>query len=165
MFLRLISVPANSINNTTANNELQYFKEFESMPQHNIPVDAYDPILGDNNSPVKIIVFSDFQCPSCRYFSQVLKDLESNNKGRFHVVFKHFPLDTACNSAIANDVHPRACEAAMAAEAAKQQGKFWEFHDAAFSTDLNKVDETVCSNATRLNLDHKRFEENRISQI
>ena len=70
----------------------------------------------------------------------------------------------ACNSAVGEDMHPRACEAATAAEAAREQGKFWEFHDALYTINLNKGTKTVCSIADSLGLDHQKFETARVSE-
>ena len=48
------------------------------------------------------------------------------------VDFRHFPLDRACNPKIATPVHEAACLAAVAAECAGEQGKFWQYHNLLF---------------------------------
>lgn len=154
-----INVPAN-----TAFNVKQNLSIFLQEPIKNIPIELDDPVWGIATTPVELIVFSDFQCPSCQYFSQIVDELKTKYRGQFHLVFKHFPLGRACNSVITENVHPKACEAAMAAEAAKQQGKFWEFHDSLFVTNLNRVDKSVCTLATEIGLDQKQFEQSRIGQ-
>ncbi len=82
--------------------------------------------LGDPNAPVKIVEFSDFECPYCAQFAtqdwpqirQVFVD-----SGRVYWVFKDFPLD---------QLHPNARLAAQAAHCAGEQDAYWEMHDALF---------------------------------
>jgi protein-disulfide isomerase len=75
-----------------------------------------------------IIEYSDFQCPFCaRFAKDVLPILSSKyvEKGSLAFVFRHLPLNLA---------HPRAAEAAIAAECAGRQGQFWTIHDQLFRT-------------------------------
>ena len=84
-----------------------------------------DPVKGVKNAPVTIIEFSDFQCPYCgRFFSETLPSIEQKyiQSGKVKMVYRDFPLS----------FHPEAQPAAEAAECAKEQGKFWEFHDKIF---------------------------------
>jgi protein-disulfide isomerase len=74
------------------------------------------PTKGPENAPVTIIVFSEFQCPYCARFAPTLKQIEDTYQGSVRVVFKHLPLS----------IHKDAVPAALAAEAARKQGKFWE---------------------------------------
>jgi protein-disulfide isomerase len=59
---------------------------------------------------------------------------------------------------VTKNIHPKACEAAFAAVAANEQGKFWQFHNLLFSVDLNENKETFLSMAKSLNLDTMKFE-------
>jgi protein-disulfide isomerase/uncharacterized membrane protein len=140
--------------------------EYDRSPLQQIPVDENDPVLGNANAPVKIIVFSDFECSSCKLFSGVVKDLNFIYRDKIYIVFKHFPLGKACNPALGNnDFHPKACEAALSAEAARQQGKFWQYHDALFSIDLEKAKpELFSSIAARNKLNVPKFEQVRHSE-
>jgi protein-disulfide isomerase len=58
------------------------------------------------------------------------------------LVFRHFPLDTSCNTLVSRSLHPDACLAACAAECAGAQGRFWEYHDVLFENhdDLERDD-------------------------
>ncbi|HUS73481.1 MAG TPA: vitamin K epoxide reductase family protein [Sedimentisphaerales bacterium] len=105
---------------------------FESGLQHEIPVSDSDPQLGPADAPVTMVVFNDFQCPGCKQLAQTIPGLASKFGDTLQIVFKHFPLDSVCNSLVKKELHPRACEAARAAEAAREQGKFWAFHEALF---------------------------------
>ena len=84
-----------------------------------------DPVIGDATAPVTIVEFSDFQCPFCaRFYEQTLGQIESKyiNTGKVKLVFRDFPLS----------FHEEAEPAALAAECAHEQGKFWEYHDLLF---------------------------------
>ena len=85
-----------------------------------------DPVKGDKDAEVTIIEFSDFQCPFCgRFFDQTFSQIKTNyiDTGKIKFVYRDFPLDS---------IHPQARPAALAAECADDQGKFWEYHDLLF---------------------------------
>lgn len=85
-----------------------------------------DAYLGDKNAPVTMIEFSDFQCPFCRKFmTDTLPQIKKEyiDTGKVKLVYRDFPLS----------FHPGAAPAAEGAECAKDQGKFWEMHDAIFN--------------------------------
>ena len=139
-------------------NPQQLLAAFEKNAKQDIPVGNGDPILGPANAPVQIVVFSDFQCPACRRYAPELHTLAEQYGKKLQVVFKHYPLNNACNPAMKGDLHPRACEAAYAAEAARKQGKFWPLHDKLFATDLQKETNSFNSLAQASGLDLQRFE-------
>lgn len=104
-------------------------------------VTAQDHIEGDVNAPVTIIEYSDFQCPFCGNFArQILPELRTKyvDTGKVRLIFRHFPLNTACNSALSSDLHPNACAAARAAECAADQNLFKEYHDELFLDDSRR---------------------------
>ena len=78
---------------------------------------------GQASAPITIIKFADFECPACKFAARSLTKVLENNKNDIQVYFMHFPLNT----------HPHAEAAAVAAEAASLQGKFWDMHDALFA--------------------------------
>lgn len=85
-----------------------------------------DPSLGNKNAPITMIEFSDFQCPFCRAFwRDTLPQLKKEyiDTGKVRLVYRDYPLS----------IHPGALPAAMAAECADDQGKFWEYHDKIFT--------------------------------
>lgn len=77
---------------------------------------------GSTKATVTIEEYADFQCPPCGGLSGVVKELEKKNADKLRVVFRHYPLK----------MHANAVPAALAAEAAGLQGKFWEMHDHLF---------------------------------
>lgn len=90
------------------------------------PVSADDHIFGDPGAPVKIIEFSDLECPFCKQFHQTMRSAMSLYEGRVAWVFRNFPL---------TQLHSKAMKEAQAAEcAAKLEGNdaFWQYIDAVF---------------------------------
>lgn len=85
-----------------------------------------DPQLGDANAKVTIIEFADYQCPNCRAFwRETLPRIKKEyvDTGRVRIVFRDFPVQ---------DIHPEATVAAIAAECAGDQNKYFELHDKIF---------------------------------
>jgi len=75
-----------------------------------------DVVKGNKEGKVKIIVFSDFQCPYCKKFFETVTTLIDNYKDQVALVYKDMPLD----------FHPQSNNSAMAVHCAADQGKFWE---------------------------------------
>ena len=80
-------------------------------------------VKGPENAKITVVEFSDFQCPFCSRALPTVKQVMSEYKDNVRLVYKHLPLVS---------LHPRAHITAQAAECAKDQGKFWEFHDQLF---------------------------------
>jgi Na+/H+ antiporter NhaA len=80
-----------------------------------------DHIRGEENAPVTLVEYGDFECPYCGQAEPVIRQLLSSQGDDVRYVWRHLPL---------NDVHPNAQLAAEASEAAGAQGRFWEMHDA-----------------------------------
>ena len=76
-------------------------------------------VRGKADAPVTLEEFGDFQCPPCAMMAVFLRKTEEEYGSGLRVIFHHFPLA----------VHAHAREAALAAEAAEKQGRFWEMHD------------------------------------
>ena len=79
-------------------------------------------IRGNPNAPVTMEEFGDFQCPPCGSFATFSEQLLKEYDSRLRIVFRNFPLSA----------HEHAREAALAAEAAGFQGKFWEMYDVLY---------------------------------
>jgi protein-disulfide isomerase len=76
-------------------------------------------VRGNPNAPVTLEEFGDFQCPPCGMLAGPIKQIEHDYQPHIRVIFHHLPLVT----------HQHAREAALAAEAAGLQGRFWDMHD------------------------------------
>ncbi|HSP79100.1 MAG TPA: thioredoxin domain-containing protein [Myxococcaceae bacterium] len=111
-----------------------------------VPVDG-SPMKGNPDALVTLVEFSDYQCPFCSRadgtVSQLLKDYGS----KLRVVMKQNPLS----------FHPRARPAALAALAAGEQGKYWEYHDKLFANAKALNDEDLEKYARELGLDLNRW--------
>jgi len=78
---------------------------------------------GPANAKVTLVEFGDYQCPSCKFYHPVVSELLRRFPEHLRLEFHHFPLI---------QIHPYAMSAAMAVEAAGEQGKYWEMHDLVF---------------------------------
>ena len=80
-------------------------------------------VAGNPDAPIVLTEYSDLQCPACAQFHPVVKDILEQYGNQIRFEYKHFPLIS---------IHPYAVSAARAAEAAGQQGMFFEMHDLLF---------------------------------
>jgi len=111
---------------------------------------------GEPGATVAIVEFSDFQCPYCVQAFRDLRDL-MRSRPDVSLVFRHFPLDAACNENVKHSMHPDACLAACAAECAGRQGRFWEYHDVLFENHEHLERESLFRYARETNLDLASF--------
>src|SRR3989344_8159194 len=105
-------------------------------------------VLGSEDAKVTIVEFSDFQCPACGAAHPVVKQVIKEYGDRILFVYRHFPLLAT---------HQYALKAAEAAEAAGEQGKFWEYHDLLFAKQDNLKTEDLKRYAQELELDTAKF--------
>lgn len=129
-----------------------------STPQYT-DGDATEPAMSDEwvrgnpAAAVKLVEYSDFQCPACKTYSTVLHELADEFGGSVAFVYRHYPL---------YQIHPNADMAARAAEAAGVQGKFWQMHDLLFErqsswSSLLNPTKAFIAYATELGLDATAF--------
>jgi len=116
-----------------------------------------DPMIGRPDAKLQIIEFSDFLCPACHRAAKLNTILLANHRRDAAFVFKHFPLDTSCNSTVSRMVHPGACQIAAATECAHLQGKFWPFNDLIMAKGHLYKPADIDGDAARLGLDMPRF--------
>ncbi len=90
---------------------------------YNAGVEVKAHIKGNPDAAVKLVEYSDFQCPACAQFHSVVKEIVDEYGDQLSFEYRHFPL---------SQIHRLAEPAARAAEAAGQQGKFFEYHDFLF---------------------------------
>jgi uncharacterized membrane protein/predicted DsbA family dithiol-disulfide isomerase len=111
---------------------------------------------GPPGAAVAIVEFSDFQCPFCVQASRDLRELQRAHPD-VSIVFRHFPLDSACNRTLKHTVHPDACLAACAAECAGRQGRFWDYHDVLFENHEHLERDSLFRYARDMQLDIPAF--------
>src|SRR5207245_1076044 len=100
--------------------------EIDRAPLAN-PGAAESVCKGPPDAILEIVEFSDLQCPACREAAWILDGWQSRRRAEVRLCFRHYPLDPACNSEVSHAIHPHACEAAYAIEAAGRQDRFWQF--------------------------------------
>jgi protein-disulfide isomerase len=82
------------------------------------------PSIGQDNAPITIVEFGDYQCPYCEaWYQQTFSQLMAAYPGQIRFVYRDLPLP----------MHAQAVPAAEAADCAGEQGAYWKFHDALFS--------------------------------
>jgi len=116
-------------------------------------------VRGQPRAPVTLEEFGDFQCPPCGTAAGVIGKLEQDYGPRLRVVWRNFPLE----------MHAHALEAALAAEAAGLQGRFWEMHDLLYQnqavwSEASDVRPFFNMYARSLGLDVERFAKDSTSE-
>jgi len=114
-----------------------------------VPVNTMDHHLGAAHAPVTVVEYGVFECPNCKQAAPALKLLLQRYAGRVRLVWRHFPLE---------EVHPHALSAALAAEVAAAQGKFWPMHDLLFDNQQHLKLPQLRRYAERLELDLARYD-------
>jgi len=114
-----------------------------------LPVGGADHILGPSHAPVTVVEYGDFECPNCKQAAPAVKLLLQRFSGRVRFVYRHFPLEA---------VHPHALHAALAAESAAAQGKFWPMHDLLFENQSHLKLPALRRYAESLELDMTRYD-------
>lgn len=120
-----------------------------------------DWVKGNKDAQTTLIEYLDFECEACGAYSPAIERLENEFKDDFRLVVRYFPLPG----------HKNALPAALAAEAAGQQGKFWEMHDILFKNQKEWGERKVTdssiflSYAQKIGLDMERFKNDVNSQL
>lgn len=130
---------------------------FRNLAIVDVPVDDRNS-RGPTDALVTIVEFSDFECAHCASLHKALQETWLRSPGQIRIVFRHFPLDSACNPLVQSRFHALACEAAFAAECAGQQGKFWPYHDLLFDHQKTLSPERFREIAREIGLDLSSFE-------
>lgn len=108
--------------------------------------------IGPDDAKVKLVEFSDFQCPYCQMFQKTMDEVVKEYGDQVQFIFKNLPLES---------IHPRAKAAAMAAECANEQGKWLEYADKLFANQKvwgeAKDNKNFISYASQLRLDVSKF--------
>lgn len=142
----------------TINNQQPAAEVQPQQPTKGVASVDDDPVIGDNNAPVTIVEFSDYECPFCkRHFDETLPQLikEYVDKGKVKIVYRDFPLSFH---------DPMATKEAVAANCAREQGtdkKYFEFHDEIFKRTVSNGnglnDEKIQTIASDLDLNKAKF--------
>jgi protein-disulfide isomerase/uncharacterized membrane protein len=134
----------------------QLLTAFFRQPVQEIDV-SNRPFWGKPDGSVVVVEFSDFECPYCKRAALTLKPLLAQYRDRVKLVFMNYPLDSGCNKNMQRSLHRYACNTAYAAHCAGQQGKFWEYHDMAFSRQPKFQEKSLENMAEKLKLNMAEF--------
>jgi protein-disulfide isomerase len=107
------------------------------------------PIKGNPNAAVTVVEFTDYQCPSCGRTQPIIEDVLKEFGDRVRLVARDFPLD----------MHKNAEKAAEAAEAAREQGKYWEYTAVLFKNQEALEVPKLKEYATQVGLDRAKFDQ------
>ncbi|MCX7615959.1 MAG: DsbA family protein [Patescibacteria group bacterium] len=125
-------------------------------PSKVVPISSEDHIYGPADASLKIIEFSDTECPFCKSFHPTLKRLVSDYNGKIAWIYRHFPLDS---------IHPKSRKEAQATECAAELGgneKFWAYLDKLFeiTPSNNNLDPSKLPEIAQIvGLDKNKFQE------
>jgi protein-disulfide isomerase len=113
-----------------------------------LPIAGRDHIRGGKQAPVSLLEYGDYECPYCGKAYYIIDKLIGEVGDMFSFAFRNFPLV---------DAHPNAMQAALAAEAASLQGKFWEMYAMLFENQSLLGDDYILAYAEEVGLDLKKF--------
>ena len=110
-------------------------------------------IQGPANAPVTLVEYADYQCPMCKVYSPIITELLRRYPDKVRFEFHYYPLV---------QIHRYAMDAAKAAEAAGDQGKYWEMHDLLFDeqerwASSQNAETQFLTYASRLGLNTNQF--------
>ena len=120
------------------------------------PVGPADHSLGNPDAPITIVEYGDYECPDCFNFVPIIRQVRARLGDRMRFVFRHFPR---------SNIHPNASRAAEVAEAAADQGKFWEMHEMLFQHQKELGDVDMTHLALKIGLEIYRFESSRSNDL
>ena len=107
-----------------------------------------DPYFGFQQAELVIVEFADFQCPFCKEAYLTVKKIREEYQDRVKIIYRDLPDLTS---------HPDALNAAIAAECADEQGRFWPYHDKLFANQNNLTVENLKLLATQSGLNLSQF--------
>jgi protein-disulfide isomerase len=111
-------------------------------------VSSDDHLRGSPTAPSRLVIYGDYECPYTRKALISVATVREDLGDSLVFAFRNFPLA---------EIHPHALHAALAAEAADIQGKFWEMHDLLFRRQTFLGDRELRAYAGLLGLDEERF--------
>jgi protein-disulfide isomerase len=127
--------------------QVRTFLAAPAAPVYKIATDG-QPSKGNPAASVTVVEFTDFQCPSCAATHPMLERIAAEYGDRVRVVVRDFPLSQ----------HANAQKAAEAAEAAREQGKYWEYAALLYQNQSALTADSLKEYASRVGLDRAKFD-------
>ncbi len=113
-----------------------------------VPVSERDHRQGPETAAVTLVQYGDYECPYTRQSTTIVRAIQQQLGDQLRFVYRNFPL---------TEIHPHALHAALAAEAAAAQGKFWEMHDYIFHHQHTLEDSDLAQFAEAVGLDMQQY--------
>lgn len=142
--------PANAANANRAKNDSSALQAYQTAPPGAAPAN----MLGSPTATVTVEEFADFQCPTCAVVHGKMKEITSIYGSRIKFIYRSFPL---------TQIHKNAYDAAVAAESAGMQGKYWDMQNQLFTNqqawaNSSEARKLFGEYAQKIGLDVNRFE-------
>lgn len=112
------------------------------------PNPEHDHIKGPSSAAVTLVEYGDYECPYTGQAYPIVKEIQKILGDKLQFVFRNFPLI---------QIHPHAFNAALAAETASSQGKFWQMHDYLFEHQRKLDDDSLKEYAKDLGMNTDNF--------
>ena len=113
-------------------------------------IGSKDHIQGNTNASLELVEYGDYQCGHCGHAYPIIKEIQQELRDKLKFVFRNFPL---------TESHTDAFNAAVAAEAAALQNKFWEMHDIIYENQESLDGEDLVAYAKKIGVDVVRFQD------
>jgi len=119
---------------------------YPDLPRQEVSADD-DPFLGTDGAPIEIIQFAEFQCPYCGKVGDTMEKLLAEYPGKLKIVYRDFPLG----------FHDRAIPAAIAANCAGEQDKYWDMHGILMKNQTKLQDTDLAGFAKEVGVDMDKW--------
>ncbi len=147
IFITKMNVDSKIANQSAVSNDL--IKQYYALPNLGEPKPASEfKVATAANAPIKMHIFSDFECPACKALSEIMPQLLSRYGGKIDIQYYYYPLDNACNPNMDRPLHNYACKAAYVASC-MPLADFGKVHDDIFHNQekiSDHLDEVIKAN-------------------
>ncbi|MGC2659652.1 MAG: DsbA family protein [Bryobacteraceae bacterium] len=113
-----------------------------------LPIRPEDHVFGNEDAEITLMEYGDYECPACGQLFAAIHRMQETAPDRLRIAFRHYPL---------SGIHHHAQRASEAAEAAGEQGKFWEMHDLLFQHQDHLEQKDLLRYSEQLGLDVHRI--------
>jgi protein-disulfide isomerase len=113
-----------------------------------VPVSERDHSQGPATAAITLVQYGDYECPYTRQSTTIVRAIQQQLGEQLRFVYRNFSL---------TEIHPHALHAALAAEAAAAQGKFWQMHDSIFHHQHTLADADLEQFAEAVGLDLQQY--------
>lgn len=121
----------------------------QNLVERSVVEDKDSPQLGPDDAVLTIVEFADFECPYSKEVSSAARRVMAKHADKVKLIYRDYPIAL---------LHPNAFQAAMAAECAREQGKFWPYHDKLYANSPSLGYADLLRYGGEIGLDQKQFE-------